>query len=119
MSVRRLNEERFTFQFNHKIDFNRTLEGGPWIFDKQLIILNKLDGNQNPCEVDLNKCVFIVFIHDLPYEQRSQAMAQYIGNSIGEMVGIDWVDSDLITFSSIKIKIWMDVTKALRRVMKL
>ncbi|KAK4438712.1 hypothetical protein Salat_0205700 [Sesamum alatum] len=85
MTVRSLNDERFLIAFNHRIDKRRAIEGGPWIFDKQLIVLNTIDRGDNPLDICLDKCAFTVFIHDIPYSQRTHEMARHIGQSLGEM----------------------------------
>ncbi|KAL0415514.1 UNVERIFIED_CONTAM: hypothetical protein Slati_3383300 [Sesamum latifolium] len=54
MSIRLLENQCFLLCFNHRVDRDRALDGCPWTFDKNLIILNKVNANENPLDVDLN-----------------------------------------------------------------
>ncbi|KAK4425454.1 hypothetical protein Salat_1739400 [Sesamum alatum] len=39
---------------------------GPWIFEKNLVILAKVCNDVNPLDGDLNRCAFYVHVHGLP-----------------------------------------------------
>ncbi|KAK4433488.1 hypothetical protein Salat_1111100 [Sesamum alatum] len=94
MEVLRINNERFLIFFNHKIDLTRTLEGGPWIFDMQLILLSSVEEHQDPSEVALDNCNFNVHIHDLPFRQRTTTIALHIGNSLGKVHDLNWEEGN-------------------------
>ncbi|KAL0448871.1 UNVERIFIED_CONTAM: hypothetical protein Slati_1443500 [Sesamum latifolium] len=121
MSVQRLEENRFSITFIHPIDRKRALEGGPWIFDKQLIVMNYVADNEKEGEVNLDWCEFTIFIHDLPHEQRTKEMARYIGEILGQYcTPTDKMSDHIVQNSSfIKIRVRLNIHKPLRRWMKL
>ncbi|KAK4412744.1 hypothetical protein Salat_2921600 [Sesamum alatum] len=103
MRVRSLNEERFMIFFNHPIDLKCTMESGPWIFDKQLIVLRIIAANQNPLDINLDRSTFTIFIHDLPFGQRTQALVMHIGNAIGEVQHLNWDETFVVSLQEICI----------------
>ncbi|KAK4428387.1 hypothetical protein Salat_1138300 [Sesamum alatum] len=54
MDLRTIDHRRFLLRFNHVLDRDCVLERSPWAFDKNLIIMAKVSGNENPTEIDLN-----------------------------------------------------------------
>ncbi|KAG8373556.1 hypothetical protein BUALT_Bualt11G0036800 [Buddleja alternifolia] len=43
MEISHLGNSRYLFAFNHSVDLDRVVEGGPWNFDNDMIILKKLN----------------------------------------------------------------------------
>ncbi|KAK4391524.1 hypothetical protein Sango_1930200 [Sesamum angolense] len=70
-------------------ELDRALEGCPWSFHKDILILNGLKQEENPRQVDLNWCEFLVHIHDLPIWNMNLGVAMYIGNHIGKVKDMD------------------------------
>ncbi|KAK4417244.1 hypothetical protein Salat_2550000 [Sesamum alatum] len=54
-----------------KEDLRRVLDLRPWVFDKNLLILQTLSQSEDPLSVNLDWCPFFVHIHNLPYGQRT------------------------------------------------
>ncbi|KAL0298472.1 UNVERIFIED_CONTAM: hypothetical protein Sradi_6507000 [Sesamum radiatum] len=54
LEMRRLEEGQFLIRFNDIIDRNQALEGCPWSFEKNVLILNGIGINENPMNVDLH-----------------------------------------------------------------
>ncbi|KAK4415214.1 hypothetical protein Salat_2628600 [Sesamum alatum] len=54
MTARKIEGERFTVDFTHQVDVKRAIEGGPWVFDKHLVILNDVKEGERPRDVELN-----------------------------------------------------------------
>lgn len=52
MEMKELGENRFLFMFHHIIDRNRAMEGCPWNFDKNILILNVLEDDDIPHAID-------------------------------------------------------------------
>ncbi|KAK4381494.1 hypothetical protein Sango_2963200 [Sesamum angolense] len=105
MEVRRIEDNKFILIFTHPVDFKRVLVGGPWIFDKKLIVLNTVGDDQRLAKVELNWCEFTLYVHGLPYEQRTKEMARYIGNVIGRFNEAEWEDSAPSFGSTLKIRL--------------
>ncbi|KAK4397412.1 hypothetical protein Sango_1577800 [Sesamum angolense] len=89
MDLKPLEENHFLLKFNHIVDRNRVLEGCPWSFEKNLLVLNTVDMNENPQQVNLDWAAFHIHVHGLPLSKMSKEMAQFIGNHVGRFVDVD------------------------------
>ncbi|KAJ8447356.1 hypothetical protein Cgig2_013133 [Carnegiea gigantea] len=69
-----------------KEDKARVLQGGPWIFDKQLILLAEVDENMVPSEVQFVHVSFCVRKHDILFEHISQETARALTAHFGGLV---------------------------------
>ncbi|KAL0460648.1 UNVERIFIED_CONTAM: hypothetical protein Slati_0692000 [Sesamum latifolium] len=72
VTVRSLGDSRFLLSFNHVVDRDRALDGGPWIFDRNLVILSSVCPDENPAVVELQWCAFHIHIHGLPLREEIQ-----------------------------------------------
>ncbi|KAL0289662.1 UNVERIFIED_CONTAM: hypothetical protein Sangu_2608100 [Sesamum angustifolium] len=81
MILRRITEDRFCIQFNHRLDLQRALDGRSWTFDKNLLIIEPILQGLNPTDISLDWCPFLVYVHDLPLSQHTPAMAKHIGEN--------------------------------------
>ncbi|KAK4426555.1 hypothetical protein Salat_1424100 [Sesamum alatum] len=71
---------------------SRVLEGRPWAFHKNLLLLNELSVDENPLEVELNWSAFHVHVHvhSLSLWQMTSEMAALIGNRLGAILKAAW-----------------------------
>ncbi|KAK4430690.1 Vesicle-associated membrane protein [Sesamum alatum] len=72
--------------FNHSEDLRRVLEMHPWIFDRNLVVLQPLTQSDDPMSVSLDWCPFFIHIHDLLYAQRSLERALRLHSEVGESI---------------------------------
>ncbi|KAL0448799.1 UNVERIFIED_CONTAM: hypothetical protein Slati_1436300 [Sesamum latifolium] len=114
MTVKMLEEHRFLLWFHHCVDRDRALDGCPWTFDKNLIILSKVSVNENPLEVDLNWCSFYVFVHGLPLGLMTNEVAMVVGNRLGKFVELDHAQRRYAWGSKLRIRVALDVRKPLK-----
>ncbi|KAH9665892.1 CCHC-type domain-containing protein [Citrus sinensis] len=117
--IKDLSPTLFLFQFFHEIDINRVLETGPWTFDQHILLVKRLDENEQPQNVPLFLADFWIQIYNLPIG----FMSEKILKNIGDYVGI-FLDSDEHNFMGVwrtymRIRASIDVRKPLKRMMKL
>ncbi|KAK2649118.1 hypothetical protein Ddye_016607, partial [Dipteronia dyeriana] len=79
----------FFFTFKSATDLNRVLHGGPWIFDKSLLVLEKPIGKGDIQEMAFNTTAFWVQIHHIPLLCRTKKIGIFLGGLIGEVQEID------------------------------
>ncbi|KAJ1420313.1 Zinc knuckle CX2CX4HX4C [Sesbania bispinosa] len=114
MEIHDIGRNLFSFRFFSAKDRDFVLKESPWNFDRSLVVLKEMNPNKNPNEEDLKEALFWVRIYDLPIALRVDSIAKMIGNTIGSFVR--WDSSDDQKFgSSIRVRVNMDITKALRR----
>ena len=46
--IKDMSSTLFLFQFFHEIDINRVLNSGPWTFDQHILIVKRLEENEQP-----------------------------------------------------------------------
>lgn len=117
--MQKIGENSLLFQFDHVIERNRVMWRGPWSFDRNLVVLRKIEKGQDPLEVDLSKCEFHVQVTGLPVISESEALAKLIGDALGTFVILDTGIEKSFLITTMRLKVLLDVTKPLRRCMNI
>ncbi|KAL0336625.1 UNVERIFIED_CONTAM: hypothetical protein Sradi_4874400 [Sesamum radiatum] len=84
-----------------------------------MLVLSSIDLNENPQDVNLNWAKFHIHVHDLPLSKMSKEITIFIWNHLGIFVDVDMDTADYVWGSHIRIRISIDVTKPLKRLLKL
>lgn len=81
VKFRSLGNNLYTMQFTCLGDWNKVMEGGPWAFRGQPVLLAPYDGFTKPSSIDLNTFKIWIQIHDLPdgYEKLMKPLAEKVG----------------------------------------
>ena len=77
------------FEFIEKEDKERVLEGRPWSFDHQVLVLNEFNRSIPPSQMEFNHSPFWIQVHDMPLLYMNQAVGIKIGESMGEVEDVD------------------------------
>ena len=64
--IRELEAGRYLFQFFHELDFERVMDGGPWTFSQNILLVQRITPNDQALQVPLTRVEFWVQIHNLP-----------------------------------------------------
>lgn len=113
-----LGKNIFLFSFDKAAVCNRILRGGPWAFDRVLIVLQKPVANLKLSEVHFNKASFWVHFCDVPLVCLNASMAQRLGNAIGKFEYVDCSDDKFFWGASLRVRVSIDINKPLRRGVK-
>ncbi|KAK4387776.1 hypothetical protein Sango_2384200 [Sesamum angolense] len=119
MEITFLEHNRFLLKFFHSVDRDRVLESGPWAFEKSLLVLAAVSDTDNPAEVDLTWCDFHIRIHGLPLGKMTTEIASFIAAKIGRLKDCDSSKGPLSWGSFMRLRVAIDVTKPLPRVLKI
>ncbi|XP_073271467.1 uncharacterized protein [Primulina huaijiensis] len=87
--VREIGDQRYLFHFFHEFDMEWALEGGPWTYDNQLLILKHLKQGDVPTQVDLYTIPFWIQIYELPVGYISEAIGKQLGDFAGRFITYD------------------------------
>ncbi|KAK4423075.1 hypothetical protein Salat_1890100 [Sesamum alatum] len=90
------------------------MEGCPWSFEKNILVLNEVKENEHPQGVDLNWCPFHVHVHDLPIRKITRDIAAYIGNQMGIFLNVEHMDDHRNWSSTLRLRVKLNVNKPLR-----
>ena len=66
-------------------DKTKALQGGPWVFDKQLILLSDIQENMAPLEINFSHVSFWVRGYDIPFANVSKETTMALANNFGGM----------------------------------
>ncbi|KAF2323514.1 hypothetical protein GH714_035863 [Hevea brasiliensis] len=115
MMVKELGNNAFLLQFMHIMDPDRVLNGGPWNFSQNLIILCKVPEGKNFRQVQLTEVDFWVQLHNYPSGCRSERAFKDVGNFIGRYIQSNQRNYSFIWLDYMRIMVTMDVNKPLKR----
>lgn len=81
VKFRSLGNNLYTMQFTCLGDWIKVMEGGPWAFRGQPVLLAPYDGFTKPSTIDLNTFKIWIQIHDLPdgFEKLMKPLAEKVG----------------------------------------
>ncbi|KAG8382923.1 hypothetical protein BUALT_Bualt05G0130300 [Buddleja alternifolia] len=115
MSIRKLNDKRLLFIFNHIVDRDRILDRAPWNFDNNLIVLRVVHETDDPLSVDLDWSILCVHVTGLPMNKITKEIAELLGNRIGRFVGLNMGESGVLRGHILRMWVTLNVTKPLPR----
>ncbi|KAL5829026.1 hypothetical protein ACOSQ3_018494 [Xanthoceras sorbifolium] len=90
---------------------------GPWHFDQCLIVLEEPSGPGEISKMKFNKVDFWIQLHNIPLMCMNKRVAKLLAEMIGDVVEIP-VDTKDCWGKFMRVKVGIDVTKPLRRGMK-
>jgi len=114
VEVQDLKNKLFVFRFSTKKDLESVLKNGPWSFDRNLVILKRVTGDEQPSEMPMHSGDFWARVYDLPLKLRSDAMAMKLGNSLGTFVEVDNKEGNRMG-KFLRLKATVDLRKPLKR----
>lgn len=115
VTIQEIEPGLFLFQFYHKLDYQRILNGGPWSFDNYMLVLSPLPVGMRPNMVQLNKISIWVQIHGLPAGFMTQVVGETLGNFIGEFMEYDPNNNNGFWRTYMRVRVSLDVRQPLKR----
>jgi hypothetical protein len=111
VKIRSLDKNMYTMQFHCLGDWDKVMEGGPWVFRGHPVILAPYDGFTKPSEIPLNKFKIWIQIHDLP--DGFKPMLGSLAAKVGEVVVSEPVSGDF-PGNFFRVRVWLYVLKPLK-----
>ncbi|CAH9106463.1 unnamed protein product [Cuscuta epithymum] len=115
MTIKEIGERRYLLNFNHVLDMNRVIEEGPWLYERDLILMKAVQPDDIPESMNLFEANFWVQVHNAPIKYRNLRSARRIGNYIGSFIKYEMSDFDGKQSSYLRIRVSMDVRQPLKR----
>lgn len=119
MEVHDLGDYRYSFVFFHMMDLQKVMDGGPWSFEHSMLVYDKMVAASDPKTMKLNDIDIWVQVYDIPKGFISEAILRGVGNFVGTFLGADSASLDGIWKQFVRIRVKMDITKPLKRRMKI
>ncbi|XP_058777199.1 uncharacterized protein LOC131651559 [Vicia villosa] len=114
IEVQELNKNLFLFRFATRRDLENILKNGPWSFDRNLLVLSRITGEEQHPDLNMHYGTFWVRIYELPLMLRSEAMAKKLGGILGEFEELDTKEAHRNGIF-LRIKVTIDLKKSLKR----
>ncbi|KAH9751459.1 CCHC-type domain-containing protein [Citrus sinensis] len=119
VKIESLGENIFMFKFGSEMDKRSILVGGPWHFDRALIVLKEPAGIGDVKKQDFSHASFWVQIHDVPIMCMHKEMANELGAVIGKVEEIETDAVGECFREFLRLRISVDITKPLKKIIEL
>uniref|UniRef100_A0A803LNC7 Reverse transcriptase zinc-binding domain-containing protein n=1 Tax=Chenopodium quinoa TaxID=63459 RepID=A0A803LNC7_CHEQI len=114
---RKIENNLFIIQFIHWRDKEKVLDGAPWNFDNQLLLLGEIHGDEQPDSIELKFYPFWIRLYNLPLDSRSDTDIKTIADKIGAVLEVE--RDELGWDKSRRVRVLVDTSKPLRRIQKI
>ncbi|XP_058732884.1 uncharacterized protein LOC131604465 [Vicia villosa] len=114
VEVQELNKNLFLFRFTTRREMENILKNGQWSFDRNLLVLSRITGEEQPSELNMHFGTFWVRVYELPLMLRSEAMAKKLGGILGDFEELDTKEAHR-NGRFLRIKVNIDLRKPLKR----
>ncbi|XP_075659849.1 uncharacterized protein At4g02000-like [Castanea sativa] len=115
VQISEVDEDLYLVEFGDGRDKKKVLYMCSWSYEKQLVLLQELDGKLTPKEIEIRWEPFWVQIFNLPLNCRTKEMGRAMGTKLGEVLEIDVQESGVHWGTCLRVKVRLDVTKKLVR----
>ncbi|XBI27962.1 hypothetical protein VPH35_052301 [Triticum aestivum] len=108
-------DNRFVFTFKQESGKRKTLEDGPWMFDKELVVVEDYDPGKRIEDYDFNEIPIWVRIFNLPLGMMNEDSTEEMGNIIGRFVEVDAGEDGRAIGKFLRVKVRMNIEKPVMR----
>ncbi|MBA0587737.1 hypothetical protein Gorai_000859 [Gossypium raimondii] len=113
-----LKEDAIIVKFGSMEDRSRILNLTPWLFDNCLFAMVPFVKGKDIDTYEFNLSPFWLRVYNIPLEYMDRQTALDVGNAIGELVAIDWKDRNGGWTEFLRLKIKINISNPVRRVVK-
>jgi 14-3-3 protein epsilon len=105
----------FLFHFAHPLDMEAVLNGGPWTFDNNMLILEQVQLGVQIEQIPLFHATMWVQVHNLPTGLMKERVGLTLANYIGTFVEYDKNNNSSFWRQHMRIRVRIDVRKPLKK----
>ncbi|KAK3219568.1 hypothetical protein Dsin_013538 [Dipteronia sinensis] len=113
-----IDENMFSFTFKNEQDRFNVLQGGPWSFDKALLVLSEPKGKGDVKGMSFKEVAFWVQIHNVPLLCVTKEIGIFLGSMVGKVREIDTGPSGECVGKYIRVRVVINVDQPLRRILR-
>lgn len=89
VEAQELSKNLFLFCFSTKRDLEGVLRNDPWSFDRKLLVMARVSGEEQPSYLNMHFGTFWIRVYDLPLKMRLEAMTTKLGGILGDFKEMD------------------------------
>ncbi|MCH80000.1 hypothetical protein A2U01_0000762, partial [Trifolium medium] len=105
----------FLFHFDHPLDMEAVLNGGPWTFDNNMLILEQVQLGMQIEDIPLFHINLWVQIHNLPTGLMKESVGVPLANYIGSFVEYDKNNNTSFWRQFMRVRVRVDVRQPLKK----
>ncbi|XP_024043038.1 uncharacterized protein LOC112099799 [Citrus clementina] len=117
VKIESLGNNIFMFRFAEETDKKRVLSGGPWHFDRALIVLTEPQGIGEVTKQSFSWTSFWVQIRNVPIACMEKDFLQALGGKIGIVEEVETDDNGDCFGEFARIRISVNITQPLERIL--
>ncbi|GMN58292.1 hypothetical protein TIFTF001_027393 [Ficus carica] len=115
ISAQVIDRDIFLFSFEKEQDRARVLAMEPWSFNKSLILLKAVNGDETPRWDSWYFTCFWIRVFNLPYDGMTREIGEKIGNGIGRFLDVVTDKKGRCPGVFMRLRVQIDVSRPLRR----
>jgi hypothetical protein len=115
VAFKELDVNLWLIEFSNGDDKRRVLEGRPWLFDRNILVLKEVVEDVAPVQMDFSSSLFWIQVHDMPLICMNREVGYKIGASIGVVEEVDVTGEGVGWGRCLRIRVEVDITKPLER----
>ncbi|KAF7140800.1 hypothetical protein RHSIM_Rhsim06G0055700 [Rhododendron simsii] len=105
----------YQFVFGKEMDLVRVIAGGPWLFNNQLIVLQRWEEGIKIDQINFSYCPFWIQLRALPLEFMSVEVGRKMMVGFGDVLEVVMAQLSGNQGRCIRVKVELDITKPLPR----
>ncbi|PNY16121.1 hypothetical protein L195_g012831, partial [Trifolium pratense] len=115
VTIKETSEGKFLFHFAHPLAMEAVLNGGPWTFDNNMLILEQLHLGMQVESIPLFHVNMWVQVHDLPMGLMKEKVGIPLANYIGSFVEYDKNNNSSFWRQFMRLRVKLDVRMPLKK----
>jgi hypothetical protein len=115
VTIKETKVGQFLFHFAHPLDMEAVLNGGPWSFDNNMLILEQVKLGMQIEQIPLQHVNMWVQVHDLPTGLMKEKYGISLANYIGSFVEYDKNNNSSFWRQYMRLRVRIDVRLPLKK----
>ncbi|MCH82853.1 hypothetical protein A2U01_0003665, partial [Trifolium medium] len=115
VTIKEASAGKILFHFAHPLDMEAVLNGSPWIFDNNMLILEQVQLGMQIEHIPLFHVNMWVQVHDLPMGLMKEKVGIPLANYIGSFVEYDKKNNSTFWREFMRIRVKIDVRLPLKK----
>jgi hypothetical protein len=115
VTIKETKAGQFLFHFAHPLDMEAVLNGGPWSFDNNMLILEQVQLGMQIEQIPLHHINMWVQVHNLPTRLMKEKFGIPLANYIGSFVEYDKNNNSSFWRQYMRLRVRIDVRLPLKK----
>jgi hypothetical protein len=115
IKIREMGDNLFMFTFLQPSGKRKALDEGPWMFDKELMVMQDFDPTKSLEDYEFNDVPIWIRIFKLPLGMMNGETGEQIGQEVGEFLEAAVGDDGMAVGKFLRIRVRIDLRKPLMR----